>query len=156
MAQNNSPDATQQADVKGEGAAAVSVDHASSPATPSELSFSWCIDNGAGPAPPAAARLSDADGSPFTSRIGSLEQWLEATSFAAEDDENEEVASSAAEVATRYRCVFCRQAGRSVVLLPCRHLAYCRACSARARTTFAGRFCPIDRQLVLEHMELFL
>eukprot|EP00775_Hariotina_reticulata_P007565 gene7565-7772_t len=55
-------------------------------------------------------------------------------------------------------CVVCLDAPRSVLLLPCKHLALCEECSqslqasSRDKGTGSGSCCPVCRVQVLQHI----
>jgi hypothetical protein len=53
-------------------------------------------------------------------------------------------------------CVVCLDAPRSVLLLPCKHLALCEECSqslqGSAGGTGSGGCCPVCRVPVLQHI----
>jgi hypothetical protein len=51
-------------------------------------------------------------------------------------------------------CVVCWAAKRRVLLLPCRHLCCCRHCSVVLQAQ--GAPCPMCRQDVREHMEVYV
>ncbi|RNF07353.1 hypothetical protein TraAM80_03321 [Trypanosoma rangeli] len=57
---------------------------------------------------------------------------------------------------TASMCVFCAEAERNIVLLPCRHLVLCRACSLRYRDRLAdAMLCPICRTPTETVLEVF-
>ncbi|KAF6264578.1 hypothetical protein COO60DRAFT_1266813 [Scenedesmus sp. NREL 46B-D3] len=48
-------------------------------------------------------------------------------------------------------CVVCMDAPRSVLLLPCKHLALCEACSVQLQGS-AANCCPVCRVPVSQHI----
>ncbi|RNF03196.1 uncharacterized protein Tco025E_08230 [Trypanosoma conorhini] len=55
------------------------------------------------------------------------------------------------------RCVICAEAERNVVLLPCRHLVLCSACSLRYKDRLAdAMLCPVCRTPIETTLEVFL
>ncbi|EKF26250.1 hypothetical protein MOQ_010066, partial [Trypanosoma cruzi marinkellei] len=53
-------------------------------------------------------------------------------------------------------CVICLEAGRNVVLLPCRHLVLCLSCSLRYKDHLADEMlCPICRIPIVGTLEIF-
>lgn len=51
-------------------------------------------------------------------------------------------------------CVVCREAGKEVILLPCRHVCLCVACSGYLLSR--NRHCPLCRTRVRQYMHVFL
>ncbi|KAF8291006.1 putative Ankyrin repeats (3 copies)/Zinc finger, C3HC4 type (RING finger) [Trypanosoma cruzi] len=60
------------------------------------------------------------------------------------------------EMSTANVCVICLEAGRNVVLLPCRHLVLCLSCSLRYKDHLADEMlCPICRIPIVGMLEIF-
>ncbi|ESL10624.1 hypothetical protein TRSC58_01640 [Trypanosoma rangeli SC58] len=87
----------------------------------------------------------------------------EALAAAAADNNNKDnnsdmwtFVSQGDDTGTASRCVFCAEAERNVVLLPCRHLVLCRACSLRYKDRLAdAMLCPICRTPTETLLEIF-
>jgi hypothetical protein len=66
-------------------------------------------------------------------------------------------APSAAEVAERQlRCVVCLSAPKDTVLVPCRHLSTCLACTRRLAAAPQPLHCPVCRKRSTDFLQLFL
>ncbi|ALC40312.1 CG2617 [Drosophila busckii] len=52
-------------------------------------------------------------------------------------------------------CVICLERGRSIVILPCRHLCLCKHCSQQLHRTEGGHRCPICRNYIDTLLQIY-
>jgi len=55
------------------------------------------------------------------------------------------------------KCAICNEEEKRIMLMPCRHLCICRGCCAHIMSLpVAARLCPVCRQNIQRHTEVFL